>query len=211
MTHQFDLMLSKYNDVLRVGVLRLDGEVVTWSTQGSSKEQLQSFLDVVLAKLRNLPAATATGLEECDLFHAVFLFAKAVSMNFGLFHTYDLLRRVFGRDCMLGGESMEYCLDLGQAHCGLRMCASVAWRKPGNVRALPHFDEASSSHFAPSIRGTLHSFRAEFHLNAKGPTKFVATLSSAPCTGGGLCSRICAARRLRRRVSVKDEQLHSLA
>jgi hypothetical protein len=199
-----DLILSKYNDVMRVGVLQLNGEAVTWDTSGSSKKQLQSFLSVVLAKLRALPVAA--GLEECELVHAVFLFTKAVSMNFGLFHTYAVLHREFGLGCMLSSDSMEYYLDMSEAHSGLHFHAGVTWRKPGNVRALPSWDDAE---VAPSIRGTLHSLHAKFCLAAREPASFVAMLGSAPC--GGICSRITASRRHQRHVPVKDEQLHNMS
>jgi hypothetical protein len=190
--------------VLRVGTLRLNGKALTWDTRSSSKDQLRSFVSVVFAKLRTIPGAA--GLEECELFSAVFLFLKGVSMNFGLFHTYEVLRREFGRDCMLVGDSLEYSLDTSQTPSGLRFRASVAWRQLGNVRGLPSFEDAE---IVPSVRGSLHSLHAEFHLDATEPVSFVASIGSAPL--GGLCSRIVAARRRQRPVSVKDEQLHSIS
>eukprot|EP00930_Biecheleria_cincta_P027380 TRINITY_DN19244_c0_g1_i1.p1 TRINITY_DN19244_c0_g1~~TRINITY_DN19244_c0_g1_i1.p1 ORF type:complete len:469 (-),score=72.44 TRINITY_DN19244_c0_g1_i1:17-1372(-) len=150
-------VLRRYSDLLRVGRLRVNGEVVTWETNTSTELQLQSLSDNLGAKLRELLPEQ----EPSVLSQAVLCLCKAVSINYALIEVLLLVRQRLGVFCTIetrednGGATVEYVLDVLP---GPSLRASLEWSKAGNIIYRdPHTG-------SKKVKGTISNLSARFKL-----------------------------------------------
>lgn len=136
--HIADDVILRYADILRVGRLRFNGELLAWSTDGTTQRQLQAFVEVLLPQLEHLPEVVAEALDGDELGEVLLCICKAVSINYVLFDVLNLLRNKTGKVCSIdsrtrnGGNAAEYFVD---ARPGLRFDAGIAWSTRNNVVA----------------------------------------------------------------------------
>lgn len=153
---------QQYADVLRAGKIRVNGELVSWSTETSTELQLAAFCEAFIAKLLSFPAFL--GATDTMLKHAPYLFCKAVSFNYVLFEVLELLRRKTGAICSietrspLGKSMVEYSADILPGFV-LQVC--VAFKGRNNI--VFHDPENAETH----VKGTLYCLKAKIDMAPK--------------------------------------------
>jgi hypothetical protein len=155
-----DEILKQYGDVLRVGILSVNGAEICWSTSGSTRTQLQAFNAAFCSALRQLPESS--GLEDAVLSQAVYWFCKAVSINYALYEVLQAVKDKVGKDCSIAtsGKAGRTIVDYGvhlQADHSMRVF--VSWREKGNII---YCDPRTAK---KQVKGTLSSLVTEFPLH----------------------------------------------
>jgi len=155
-------IVRQYSDVLRVGSLTVNGEVLRWDTSATGEELLKGFCEVFFAKLQTLEELQ--GLDEAILHQAAYWLCKAVSINYALVEVLNLLRSKVGRACSIqsskngghGGNSLvHYMVEVLPERV---LKASIVWESEGNVISC---DPGTASR---RVSGTVSSLATEFNL-----------------------------------------------
>eukprot|EP00927_Polykrikos_kofoidii_P043943 TRINITY_DN38053_c0_g6_i1.p1 TRINITY_DN38053_c0_g6~~TRINITY_DN38053_c0_g6_i1.p1 ORF type:complete len:315 (+),score=45.96 TRINITY_DN38053_c0_g6_i1:65-1009(+) len=151
-------VLRQYADVLRVGRMRVGSETVSWDTQVSPANQLQSFSSVVTLALQRLPELNCLGDEV--LAQSAYLLCKVFSINYALVEVLDFIRQRIGPMCSIktcgddGRSLVDYSVEVGSETGRLR--AAMTWKLDGNVV------QCSTKRPRPKVRGTLSRLETEF-------------------------------------------------
>jgi hypothetical protein len=161
-----DILLS-YSDILRVGRLRFNGELLAWSTKGTTRHQLEAFAEALVPPLRSLPDVSSEVLDDIELFELLVSICKAVSINYIVHEVLDLLRTKTGHICSVQtrddkGCQIEYFVN---TRPGLRFEAGIAWTSKNNIVAC------SPDAKRMRVVGTLSRVQTDFSLlpQATGP------------------------------------------
>lgn len=204
--HLRKLLIHRYNDILRVGKMRINGDLVQWETAGPVTMQLQNFIETIFAKLQS----TYDAVDEILLQKAVFLFCKAVSMNYAMVNVLELLHRKFGEPCTVHsncrqGARLEYRLEIRPGDDGLVCVANLQWRLQNNVTIMPSPEGDACAEGA--VKGTLSSVQTEFIILRSCGVRVSPYLVKCRAVQSGLCMRMSAARRLDQHCMVVPEAL----
>lgn len=150
-------ILTKYADILRVGLLTMNGEPLTWDTCGSKEKQLQNFSTTFCSKLQSvLPEQLA----EDVLRRTVYWVCKSMSFDYVLIEVILLLQQRVG--CMStivtqnkNGTLVDFCIDVLP---GPRLHVYLKWRGTGNIV------EVSPETGIRKVKGTFFELSTEFKL-----------------------------------------------
>lgn len=151
-------VLRQYADVLRVGRMRVGCETVSWDTQLSSADQLQSFCQAIAVALQRVPELS--GLGDDVLAQASYWLCKVFSINYALVEVLAFVRGRVGPMCSIktcgddGASLVDYSVEVVPETGSLR--AAMTWRLAGNVvQCVP-------KRVRPKVRGTLSCLETEF-------------------------------------------------
>lgn len=191
-----DEVLLSHADVARLGRLELNGELLLWDTRASSRRQLDNFLVCLHAKLGSLPELAGVGPEE--LWEAIHLYCKSVSMNYALVSVLQFLRCEFCQHCTIqaplgkDGPTVCYGLTVRNGPLGPTFCPHIQWSCKDNVVGSPSLDQDSDY---PEILGTLSRIDTEFPLfRPDCKPSYRLRLKTAIRAPRGLCTLITARR-----------------
>lgn len=131
-----DEIVNSYGDVLRVGRFRLNGQWVSWPTDGSTQRQLESFANALLPEIKSLPEVAIENFDENDAAELMFCMCKAVSINYVLYEVFNVLAHETGKHCSIDSRSRDdgpmagYFADVKP---GLKVSAGINWSRRDNV------------------------------------------------------------------------------
>eukprot|EP00929_Paragymnodinium_shiwhaense_P015527 TRINITY_DN123630_c0_g1_i1.p1 TRINITY_DN123630_c0_g1~~TRINITY_DN123630_c0_g1_i1.p1 ORF type:complete len:535 (-),score=70.81 TRINITY_DN123630_c0_g1_i1:133-1737(-) len=154
-------ILRRYADVLRVGSLNINGELVTWDTSSSTEVQLQNFCASFCGRLRKcLPDLAEKSPSTLGL--SAYWFCKLVSINYALIEVVLMVKRRVGvlctietRDQETGEPLVDYIVKVrpeGSVH------VSLIWKKKHNIVYC------NPKTAMREVKGTLSCIEAEFTL-----------------------------------------------
>jgi len=151
-------ILRRYADVLRVGSLEVNGEIVKWMTDTSTELQLRHFCDALFDRLRQLKELSQAS--DDVLRQASYWVCKAVSINYALIEVLLLVKRKVGVMCTIetrddAGGLVSYSIEARPTQV---MHIRLSWRGKNNiVYRDPHTA-------AKKVKGTLSCLETEFCL-----------------------------------------------
>mmetsp|Transcript_132366 Transcript_132366/g.264017 ORF Transcript_132366/g.264017 Transcript_132366/m.264017 type:complete len:427 (+) Transcript_132366:31-1311(+) len=151
-------ILRRYADVLRVGSVHVNGQVVRWDTRTSTEGQLWNFSEALFNRLRQLPELSKASDEV--LHQATYWVCKAVSINYALMEVLLLVRRKAGCMCTIEtaddlGCLVTYAIEVRPDQMvHIRLC----WRGKNNI---VYRDPLTASR---KVKGTLSCMETEFPL-----------------------------------------------
>lgn len=151
-------VLRRYADVLRVGNLEVNGEVIKWHTETSSDKQLENFCTALYGRLRQLPELDPAS--DDTLRQAAYWVCKAVSINYALIEVLYLVKRKVGVMCSIEtrddvGGLVSYSIE---AKTTASMRIRLNWRGKNNI---VHHDPQTA---VKTVKGTLSCVETEFAL-----------------------------------------------
>merc|ERR1712232_275650 len=147
-------IVQMYNDVLRVGKMRLNQKIIAWSTDATTEKQLGSFHTAFLSALENLPEVA--GLDPLLLHDVPYWFAKAVALTY--VPIADVMQRVGATKIETrAGESarLEYNVSLNSSH---EMRVDLSWSGKDNMICT------DPNTGAVQVRGTMIGLQMTFQL-----------------------------------------------
>jgi len=155
-------LLQRYADVLRVGRVMVNGELVTWETSTSTELQLKNFCQELFLRLSHVLPELAEK-NPVLLRFAAYWFCKSVSLNYALIEVLLMIKQRVGVLCSIEtrgsgieGGLVEYSLDATPGSNNLK--AAVSWRKANNIVYL------TPERHDVQVKGTLSRLTTEFHL-----------------------------------------------
>jgi len=154
-------VLQRYGDILRVGALRVNGELIKWDTDTCSEKQLASFCVNLGARLeRVLPEMAG----KPELRRVAYWLCKSLSINYVLIEVLLMVRQRTGVFCTVetreehGSALVEYGLEVLRGEFGTKLRAGLQWRTQDNI---VYRDPATAE---KKIKGTLSLLSTEFGL-----------------------------------------------
>jgi len=154
-------VLKRYADILRVGRIRVNGELVRWDTSTSTREQLRAFCTSLHKKLSAL-LPDLVDRHPAALRYAAYFVCKSVSINYALVEVILLVKKRVGVLCAIettedgGGMLVEYGVEVLPELRRLR--PSLTWSRGGNI---VYRDPRNAE---KRVKGTLTGIFAEFPL-----------------------------------------------
>mmetsp|Transcript_29395 Transcript_29395/g.55051 ORF Transcript_29395/g.55051 Transcript_29395/m.55051 type:complete len:275 (+) Transcript_29395:60-884(+) len=151
--------LRRYADLLRVGLVCVNDEVVRWTSDTSKELQLQSFCEAFVDKLRSLKELSL--LDDTILRLTSYWVCKAFSINYALHEVLSLIQRRIGMFCTIetrqdgGGTLVSYSVEATASH---RLAVKMRWRGKDNVL---YFNALSGQ---KQVKGTIRCFETDFGL-----------------------------------------------
>jgi len=151
-------ILRRYADVLRVGSLEVNGDIVRWKTDTSNELQLHHFSEALFGKLRRLPELAQASDEV--LRQASYWVCKAVSINYALIEVLLLVKRRVGAMCTIetwgdAGGLVSYSIEARPTQV---IHVRLSWRGKNNI---VYRDPLTA---AKRVKGTLSCLETEFSL-----------------------------------------------
>ncbi|OLP84131.1 hypothetical protein AK812_SmicGene35038 [Symbiodinium microadriaticum] len=129
--------LRRYADLLRVGLVSVNDEVVRWSSDTSKELQLRSFCEAFVEKLRSLKELSR--LDDAILRLSSYWVCKAFSINYALHEVLTLIQRRVGMFCTIetreghGSALVSYSVEATSSH---RLAVRMRWRGKADVLKL---------------------------------------------------------------------------
>eukprot|EP00439_Symbiodinium_sp_Y106_P025766 s1994_g3.t1 len=121
--------LRRYADLLRVGLVSVNDEVVRWSSDTSKELQLRSFCEAFVDKLRSLKELSR--LDDAILRLSSYWVCKAFSINYALHEVLTLIQRRVGMFCTIetredrASALVSYSVEARSSH---RLAVRMRWR-----------------------------------------------------------------------------------
>jgi hypothetical protein len=159
-------IIKEYADVLRLGSLRLNRDLITWdvSAQCTPSMRLAHFRLVLDEALEDVPEMQDLP-EQVRSEGIVYWICKALSINYGLAEVLRLIASKVGVDCSIesyseGGSSqpVEYTV---RVEPGPSLRVGVSWGGRGN---LVSYDRRTAE---KRVQGTLSRVETKFYLPPK--------------------------------------------
>lgn len=156
-------IINQYADVLRLGSLRVNKEVITWDASAQCTPSMRlahfhSVLDVALRSIPGLQGLTDRARSE----GIVYWVCKALSINYGLAEVLRLIACKVGAECSIESYSqggcahpVEYALSVEP---GPSLRVSIFWGARGN---LVSYDARTAR---KEVRGTVSRIETQFGL-----------------------------------------------
>lgn len=194
-------ILRQYADVLRVGRVKLNGEIISWACGGTPQQKFVGFCDAFFAGLRRL--SELASIEDAVLQRTAYWFCKVVSINYVFADVLRLVEQKVGVVCSIetssaGGEGLaEYNAEVRQTtSAGPSLCVGIDWKGLDNIVYL-HPATAERE-----VKGTLTRLETEFTLPPK--SGFMPTYSLQMSLRHGATRIMSQAARYDRRARLAE-------
>lgn len=194
--------LRRYADLLRVGLVSVNDEVVRWSSDTSKELQLRSFCEAFVEKLRSLKELSR--LDDAILRLSSYWVCKAFSINYALHEVLTLIQRRVGMFCTIetreghGSALVSYSVEATSSH---RLAVRMRWRGKDNIL---YFNALSGE---KQVKGTIRCFETDFGLPPEAGFAPLYRLQMLLKHRGMLASKVACATRSSRNEALPEEPL----